>query len=297
MRFARWALPALVAVSLAVVGAGATPAASQQRGPSRDAKTTSGVDAHVLGSFSMAAFVTVAVNVRGEHAGERLMRTWTIVPRGCRRSACEWLDVDRELSAGRHLRITLKRVGIGRYSGRGAFYVALACLGRIYPRGSRVPYRVTLTVRSATMVNTLRFARRITARYVNPERSDATPCPLGPSHDAAVYSGSALSAVPSPPHAAFDASEVATSDTFSFEDSSTPGVGGAPIVGRLWSFGDPASGPRNASTARDPSHTFSAPGSHVVTLRVTDTNGLRTVAARQVLAPPPPAPPPPAPPS
>ncbi|MEX2588980.1 MAG: PKD domain-containing protein, partial [Chitinophagales bacterium] len=40
-----------------------------------------------------------------------------------------------------------------------------------------------------------------------------------------------------------------------------------------WNFGDPASGNRNTSTARNPNHRYDDPGIYTVTLTVTDQNG------------------------
>jgi PKD domain len=282
MRFARWGLPALVVVAIAgTVGAPRALARSDRWDQSRRG---SNIDARVVGTFEMLARVTAAVNVRGEQLGERLARTWKIVPRRCQGSVCQLLRLDRERSQGRHSHLTLHRVGRGRYSGRGVFYVALSCLGTVYRYGSRVPYRITLTVRGATMVQGIRFAQRITAMYVNPRRSDATRCPLGPSHDAARYTGRASSPVPSPPAVSFTPIEQGLSATLAFADDSTPGLGAAPIVGWDWDFGDPGSGTQDSSIAQNPSHTFSAPGKYTVTLTVTDANGLSSTT-RQVVTP------------
>jgi PKD repeat protein len=284
MDFARRGLPA-VAVVVAFAGAIAAPAAPARSGPSARAPRLAGIDARVVGTFAMSARVTVAVNLRGERVGELLRRGWTIVPSHCRGSVCELLRLDRERSAGRHDHLTLHRVGRGRYTGRGVFFAALSCLGRIYRLGSRVPYRITLTVRGATMVEGTRFARRITASYENPRRSDATPCPLGPSHDAASYTGRASSPVPSPPAVSFSTVVDGAHDTASFTSTSRPGKGGAAIVSRRWLFGDGSSGTANTSTLVAPVHQFSAPGVYVVSLTVLDANGLSATGTHVVTAP------------
>ncbi|MEP6800494.1 MAG: PKD domain-containing protein [Acidobacteriota bacterium] len=59
-----------------------------------------------------------------------------------------------------------------------------------------------------------------------------------------------------------------------FSDSSS----GAPITWE-WSFGDPASGSRNSSAVRNPSHTFSSTGSYVVSLTAANGAGSTTVSA------------------
>lgn len=56
-----------------------------------------------------------------------------------------------------------------------------------------------------------------------------------------------------------------------------------------WDFGDPGSGPANTSTERNPAHTFTAPGTYTVTLRVTDDGGATSETSQEILveAPPP----------
>jgi hypothetical protein len=157
------------------------------------------VDARVTGAFEMFARVTAAKNVRGEHVGELLKRRWLISPQECAGSVCETLNLNRERSAGIDESLTLRRVAAGTYAGSASFYVALSCKHKIYPHGSRVPYRITLTIGGAVTVQGIAFARQITATYHNSKRSDSTPCVLGKSHDAARYTGNATSAIPQPP--------------------------------------------------------------------------------------------------
>lgn len=266
-----------------------TPAgASARRSPARaEAAGASAGNARVTGVFAMNATVTSAVRVRGEHPGERLRRTWTLDPSRCHGSVCGRLRLERQRSAGIVELVRLKRTGPGRYAGSGAFDVALSCLGHVYRLGSRVPFRITLVVTAAVRVQGINFARRIKATYVNPARTDATPCPLGPSHDAARYTGTLSSPVPSPPTAAFSAAVNASDETGAFADASRRGAGGAAIRARSWTFGDPGSGVANHSTVADPTHRFSAPGTYTVTLTVTDANGLTSTTAQTVTVPPP----------
>lgn len=56
-----------------------------------------------------------------------------------------------------------------------------------------------------------------------------------------------------------------------FTDASVPNVG--VLTNWNWNFGDPGSGPANTSTLQNPSHTFAAAGSYVVTLSVTTDKG------------------------
>lgn len=56
-----------------------------------------------------------------------------------------------------------------------------------------------------------------------------------------------------------------------------------------WDFGDPGSGAANTSGERNPSHTYAAPGTYTVTLRVTDDGGATAETSQEVVveAPPP----------
>jgi|SRR5579884_1573056 len=256
------------------IGIGAGPAAA-----------AAAVDARVVGTFAMVAHVTTAVNVRGEHRGQTLHRSWRVTPAACSRSICRRLVLHRQRSAGIVQRVTLRRVGAGRYSGSGVFYVALRCKGRTYLKGSRAPFGITVTVAGTVTVQGIRFARRLRGTYVNPSRSDATPCPLGPSHDAARYSGSATSPAPGPPSASFTTDVAPGADSAQFSSTSQPGAGGASIVAYAWNFGDPASGRSDTSTASAPAHRFSQPGSYRVTLTVTDENGLASSVTQLVTVP------------
>jgi hypothetical protein len=273
------------ALALAAVPALAVASSPSAAAVSGGAARASAGNARVIGTFAMVAKVTTAVRVRGEHPGETLRRTWTIHPSDCSGSACRRLTLWRERSSGIVDRVRLHRTGRGRYAGGGIFYVALSCLGRTYPRGSRVPFAITLTIAAAVRVQAIRFARRIKATYVNRARSDDTPCPLGPSHDAARYTGTLSSPVPTPPTASFSAQVDATDATVDFTDTSQPGAGGAAIQTYQWMFGDPASGPFDTSTQADPVHQISAPGSYTVSLTVTDANELSSTSMQTVTVP------------
>jgi PKD repeat protein len=244
------------------------------------------LDARTTGTFEMLARVTAAKNVPGEHVGQSPRRRWLVSPQSCTGSVCQALELDRERSAGIDESLTLHRVAAGTYTGASSFYVALRCKKRTYPHGSRAPYRITLTVNSTVTVQGIAFARTITATYQNSKRSDSTPCVLDPSHDAARYTGSAASAIPSPPVASFTTQLDGATDSASFTDTSTPA--GAQIVLTQWSFGDPASGAGDSSTEAAPSHQFPGSGVYTVTLTVTDANGLSSTTRQLVTAPGPP---------
>jgi PKD repeat protein len=241
-----------------------------------------------VGTFSMRADVIEAVDVLGEYPGEVLNRRWRIAARDCVHDVCQALEVRRQRGQNLYSRVRLKRVGPGRYAGRGVFYSALSCHNMIFVRGSRAPYRITLTITGTRTIHGVRFARRIHATYVNADRSDSTPCPLGPSHDAATYTGRDTSALPTPARASFTSEVHPATQTVMFADTSTATRAGGRIVRRRWSFGDRNSGIANGSTRRRPRHVYTQPGSYLVTLTVTNADGLRSTSTHTVLVPGPP---------
>jgi PKD domain len=243
--------------------------------------------ARVEGRFAMRARVTNAVGLRGEHRGQRLLRTWRITPRGCHHDTCARLQLLRTLSAGRQDRVTLHRHGDGTYVGRGQFFVALRCRGRIYRHGSRAPFVIRLRVTATRTIGGIRFARRLTATYDNSRRIESTPCSVSPSHDAANYRGSLGAGTPAPPKPSFTA-QVVAGGALSFADSSQPGTGrGGRLTHWHWRFGDPAS--RAADRAAGPAveHVFGLPGTYIVTLTVTDHAGLRAAVRKTITVPAP----------
>jgi hypothetical protein len=241
--------------------------------------------ARVQGSFAMQARVTGAVGLRGERRGEHLTRMWRIAPRGCDHDVCDTLRLQRTLAGGRVNRVILSRRHDGSYVGHGAFFVGLRCRGRTYRHGSRAPFTIRLSVTATRTVGGVRFARRVAAGYVNPSRTDATPCSVGPVHDAARYSGRLRSGTPSAPRPAFT-SQVVAGTELQFADASTPGTGrGERLTHWHWSFGDAASGAAELATGPVPAHIFSAPGSYPVTLTVTDHAGLSATLTRRIAVP------------
>lgn len=153
------------------------------------------------GTFAMTARVTTAVRVRGEHRGQVLHRVWVFVPERCSASGCRSARLIRQRGRDFHARLTLHRTASGSYEGSGSFYVALRCRGRRYPHGSRVPYTISVRIAGTTTVGTVPYATAVTGTYLNRRRTDSTPCPLGPSHDAAAYTGTVTAGLPAPPPA------------------------------------------------------------------------------------------------
>ncbi len=103
-----------------------------------------------------------------------------------------------------------------------------------------------------------------------------------------------------PPVAGITAVPIGNNSTLTFDGSPSTDPnpdGDTAALTYSWNFGDPGSGAANTATGRNPSHTFSARGSYVVTLVVTDKYGTAsspfqtTVQVNQkptaVIAPPP----------
>lgn len=243
--------------------------------------------ARVQGRFTMRTVVTAAVNVRGEYRGERLTRTWRVRPSRCQGDVCRRLSLRRTRGHGRRLGLTLYLRRDGSWVGRGSFFAALSCRGRIDRRGARAPYTIRLRVAATRTVGGIRFARRLQATYVSRARIDRTRCAIGPSYDAARYSGRLRGGLPSPPQPAFTAT-LAAADVVSFLDASRKGAGpGRRIIAWDWNFDDPASGPADASALQSPEHQFTAPRSYAVSLTAIDRAGLRATVVQTVVVPPP----------
>ncbi|HEY6523470.1 MAG TPA: PKD domain-containing protein [Solirubrobacteraceae bacterium] len=272
IRHGAWGLLVGAAVLLSVAGS---------------ARAAGVADGRITTTYVMSGRIVTAVRVRGEHQGQSVTRRWTFTGVGCSRRTCRRLRLRRQRGAHRYDRLTLSRVGVGSYAGSGRFSAALQCRGRRYPHGLVVPYTIRVQVTQVVPIEGIAFASRLSAVYINRRRIDHTRCPIGPSHDAAQYVGVA-SPLPSPPAATFLVSAHPADDSATVTDTSARGAGGAPIVSRVWQFGDAASGAANTTTANPASHTFSAPGVYNVTLTVTDANGLSATATQPVTAPGPP---------
>ena len=241
-------------------------------------------DARLTGRFTLKGKITRAVHVRGEHKGQRVTRTWRFAPQ-CGRGVCTKVTLRRQRSAEKVQKLTLARTKIGTYSGRGKFYFALRCAGRVYKKGGVARTKVTVTITRTRTIQGQPFATAVKARYSNPGRANRTPCRgRGLGSDAARYGGRIVT-VPTPPAADFASRKPdPLGTTVDFSDESARGAGGARIVRRRWDFGDPSSGAANMATGTAPSHEFSAHGSYRVTLTVTDSNGLTSTTTKQVAA-------------
>ncbi len=240
-------------------------------------------DGRLQGSFALDGRVTVAHNVRDERAGHLLKRRWYFTS-SCASGPCDTVSVRRARSGSGADRLTLTRRSPGLYSGPGVFYQALSCHHHRYPHGGRVPFVITVRVASTATVQGAPFATTIRSTYVNARRENLTRCSGFLGHDAARYAGPREGALPGPPAGNFAAAQESppNSSTYDFTDTSRAGEGHARVVARQWSFGDPASGAANSSTATNPSHTFTTPGIYTVTLTVRDANGLTSTVSHDV---------------
>jgi hypothetical protein len=126
----------------------------------------------------MTGTVTVAHNVRGEHVGEVVHRTWTFTPQ-CPTAPCPTVQLVRQRAGGTDTLI-LHQTGPTSYAGAGVFEAPLRCSGRIYPSGQAVPFKITVRVTSTG---------QLSATYVNRRRTNLTPCIGVLGHDSARYTG------------------------------------------------------------------------------------------------------------
>ena len=164
-----------VASVLAILAAAGPTASASAQPPANDAL--------LKGTFQMSGRVTVANNVRGEWVGQLVTRTWTFTPQ-CATAPCPTVQLVRGRATGADT-VTLAQTPTGTYAGSGVFYAPLRCSGHIYPRGQEIPFRITVRI-TATSGPT---ASAISARYVNRQRTNLTPCIGVLGHDSARYTG------------------------------------------------------------------------------------------------------------
>jgi hypothetical protein len=150
--------------------------------------------AQLQGSFLMAGTVTVAYNVRGEHVGEAVQRSWAFTSL-CPTGPCATVRLVRQRATGTDT-LTLHQTGPGAYAGAGEFSAPLRCMGRIYSPGQAVPFKITVHITATTASATGTVATAISATYVNSSRLNLTPCIGVLGHDSARYSGQPATAVP-----------------------------------------------------------------------------------------------------
>jgi hypothetical protein len=171
---------AATVAAAAALAASASSAAAAQPTPSTG-------DARLQGNFELAGRVSVADNVRGEHAGETVDRIWTF-DSTCPGGPCAAVGLVRQRAHASDL-VSLQLVAPGSYSGNGSFFAPLRCAGRVYPRGQKVPFTITVTITRAAALGPATIATRVSTTYVNRRRINRTPCVAVLGHDSARYHG------------------------------------------------------------------------------------------------------------
>ena len=144
-------------------------------------------DARLQGTFQLAARVTAAHAVNGEHVGQTIARVWSFSST-CPTGQCAQIALVRSRGAASDS-LTLRRTGPGRYSGNGSFSLPLRCAGRLYPQGEKVPFTINVRITLAVPFGDQSVATRVSATYVNRRRINRTPCVAALGHDAASYHG------------------------------------------------------------------------------------------------------------
>jgi hypothetical protein len=167
---------ALVLLALSVIAPASAWAQSDQ------------TEARLAGTFQMTGHVTAAHDVRGEHVGEVVQRTWTFTPL-CLAGPCAEVRLFRGRANATNTLI-LTRTSPGHYSGTGRFFAPLKCAGTVYSTGEEVPYRIKLHVTATTTApDGTVLAHQIRATYVNKTRRNLTRCVIVLGHDSARYMG------------------------------------------------------------------------------------------------------------
>jgi hypothetical protein len=157
--------PVLVVVVLVATLGPAPAAAGQPAAP-------------LQGTFQMTGTVTVAHNIRGEHVGQVVLRTWTFTPL-CPTQPCATVQLVRQRATGTDT-LTLHAVGPTAYTGASQFVAPLLCAGQVYRPGQAVPFTISVHVDATG---------QLSATYVNRSRLNLTPCIGVLGHDAARYTG------------------------------------------------------------------------------------------------------------
>lgn len=173
LRAAAWLVPA----GIALIGSGA---AAAQTDPSTTAR--------LEGQFTMTGQITVAVRVRGEHVGQRVLRSWTFTPL-CSSGGCEQVELVRQRQGGSDA-VVLNLTAPDYYVANGRFFAPVRCGRRRHGRGESVPFTIAVQVTNARIASGQPVATQLQATYVNSARLNRTRCVAVPGHDAAAYTGS-----------------------------------------------------------------------------------------------------------
>jgi hypothetical protein len=229
----------------------------------------------------MLGKLTDVHNVKGEHRGQRVQRTWFFIPT-CPAGSCLRVTLARRRS-GKQIRdvVHLKRHRPNLYVGTGHFWVALKCAGKVIQYGGLARETITVRITRTRTIGADLFATGIRATYENPSRVNFTKCPGGIGHDAATYGGALTTTASGQPTAGFTVAIDLSAAGASFTDHSRTGPTGAPVVAWSWNFGEPASA-SNTSSVSSPMHQYSTHGTYTVTLQVQDADGQLATITQQV---------------
>jgi hypothetical protein len=146
------------------------------------------------GVFAMRGRVTSDHAVPGEHVGEKVARTWAFLPL-CPAGQCRTEELVRSRAAGEDkLRLHRKARAFGHWTGEGSFFAPLRCGGRVYRRGERVFFRITVRITGAAVTDGTLLANSLKATYKSYRRTNRTRCVTALGHDAAVYTGTLMPA-------------------------------------------------------------------------------------------------------
>jgi hypothetical protein len=176
-----------VAATTATLAAGAGGIAGAEVAAAQPAPPASAGVARLQGTFQLAGRVTVAVNVRGERTGQTVRRNWTFTS-GCPIGQCPTVELVRNRASGSDV-VLLRLLSPGRYAGNASFYSPMRCAGKVYRRGQKIPFTITVQITQTSQVGTVAVATQISATYRNRKRSNLTPCVAVLGHDAARYRG------------------------------------------------------------------------------------------------------------
>lgn len=148
--------------------------------------------ARLQGLFAVTGVVTQAVGVPGERRGEHVARTWALLPT-CPVGACPTVLLVRARATGKD-QLLLHLRGPGLYLGDGTFFAPVHCGGRLYPKGERAKFTITVRITAAVVQGTFVLATGFQAYYRNRARTGLTRCVGAPSYDSARYVGAPAAA-------------------------------------------------------------------------------------------------------
>jgi len=129
-----------------------------------------------------------------------LVVSFLALPASALAGQCLTEKLVRDRAMGEDTETLAHRFGtFNHWAGTGSFYAPLRCGSRIYRRGERVWFRITVRIATVAIVNAEPFATSVTATYTNYRRTNRTRCVAALGHDAAVYTGTQVTPAPVTP--------------------------------------------------------------------------------------------------